>query len=54
MSLATGSSSRVQVIVGGGAPLAVHIKENGSPGTTTRSLKEATIRGVPSEETIGS
>lgn len=34
---------------GGGAPLAAHIREKGSPGFTTRSLKEDTIRGVPSE-----
>lgn len=34
---------------GGGAPLAAHIREKGSPGFTTRSLKEDTIRGVPSD-----
>lgn len=34
---------------GGGAPLAAHMSEKGSPGFTTRSLKEDTIRGVPSK-----
>ncbi len=48
-SRATGSSSNVQVMVGGGAPLAAHMRENGSPGATTRSLKDETIRGVPSD-----
>lgn len=48
-SRATGSSSNVQVMVGGGAPLAAHMREKGSPGATTRSLKDETIRGVPSE-----
>lgn len=43
-----GSSSRAQVTVGGGAPLAAHISENCSPGLTTFSLKEETMRGVPS------
>lgn len=35
-------------MVGGGAPLAAHIREKGSPGATTRSLKDETILGVPS------
>lgn len=35
---------------GGGAPLAAHMREKGSPGFTTRSLKEDTMRGVPSEK----
>lgn len=48
-SRATGSSSSVQVMVGGGAPLAAHMREKGSPGATTRSLKDETIRGVPSD-----
>lgn len=48
-SRATGSSSNVQVMVGGGAPLAAHMREKGSPGATTRSLKDETIRGVPSD-----
>lgn len=43
-----GSSSRAQVTVGGGAPLAAHISENCSPGLTTFSLKDETMRGVPS------
>lgn len=43
-----GSSSRAQVTVGGGAPLATHISENCSPGLTTFSLKDETMRGVPS------
>lgn len=43
-----GSSSRAQVTVGGGAPLAAHISENCSPGLTTFSLKGETMRGVPS------
>lgn len=47
-SRTTGSSSRAQVTVGGGAPLAAHINENCSPGLTTFSLKDETMRGVPS------
>lgn len=47
-SLWMGSSSRAQVTVGGGAPLAAHIRENCSPGFTTFSLKDEMIRGVPS------
>lgn len=43
-----GSSSSAQVTVGGGAPLAAHISENCSPGLTTFSLKDETMRGVPS------
>lgn len=43
-----GSSSKAQVTVGGGAPLAAHISENCSPGLTTFSLKDETMRGVPS------
>ena len=30
--------------------MAAHIREKGSPGATTRSLKEETIRGVPSKK----
>lgn len=37
-------------MVGGGAPLAAHIREKGSPGATTRSLKDETILGVPSAD----
>lgn len=48
LSRGMGSSSRAQVTVGGGAPLAAHIRENCSPGFTTFSLKEETMRGVPS------
>lgn len=48
LSRGMGSSSSAQVTVGGGAPLAAHIRENCSPGLTTFSLKEETMRGVPS------
>lgn len=48
LSRGMGSSSSAQVMVGGGAPLAAHIRENCSPGLTTFSLKEETMRGVPS------
>jgi len=48
LSRGMGSSSSAQVTVGGGAPLAAHIRENCSPGLTTFSLKEEMMRGVPS------
>lgn len=53
LSRGMGSSSSAQVTVGGGAPLAAHIRENCSPGLTTFSLKEETMRGVPSGGTQG-
>lgn len=47
-SFTMGSSSSVQVMVGRGVPFTLHIRETGSPGLTTFSLKAEMILGVPS------